>query len=794
MKTLSRFLLFVILLFVGLVSMAWYVTIWRPQPDYEGVVSLEGIREPVLILWDDYGVPHIQASNEEDLYVAVGYAHAQDRLWQLTLQQLVLEGRFAEFLGEDALPLDRYSRTMGFFRTAKAIERETSPEQMRLLSAYSRGVNQYIRKAGNNLPIEFSLLGIRPWEWTPAHTIGVTRLMGWNLTTGWWSKAVLGVLRDRLPPDQWSRLVPEWPADAPSSQDSLAARIFTTETALRSLLNRKGTGVGSNAWVVDGTKSATGYPLLAGDPHLGLDMPGFWYEVHLLLDGKQVSGATIAGAPYVVLGQNDHLAWSFTSLMLDNTDFFRIQVDPTDRSRYVADSSGGTVRLAGFDYVREAIPIKGGATEALEIRLTRFGPVINDIYPTDGYLPDQLLTLRWTGQDISHEAEALYRINWATSFQEFQDALPHFGVTGLNMIYGDRNGNIAMFSIGTIPIRREPLRFRNSWDPADAWSGSVPFEQMPRIINPKSGIISNANNPPVAHFPYYITAFYEPESRQQRILEVLSEPKRFTADDFAALQSDVLSVSARELTPLLLPALQSSEDTLVKMAIPYLLNWDYRYTTTATAATLFDMAFLKLSEAVFTPIMGADGYRTLVELENVPVRLLSGMLKRGEIPDSLIETAMSATVAQLVARFGTETSEWRWEQVHTIRLDPPLFREASRKPGAPAILRLIVNNVLSQGPYPVGGHSRTVNNGQYSWLDPFEMTLGASIRRIVDLGDLGSSRSVLPTGQSGNPLAKHFGDQTQLWLSGKTRIFQHNSRIAETDGIRKLTLQPATLP
>lgn len=786
MKLVFRYVLFFLILFFGIVCLAYYWTIARPQPDYEATIHLSGLQRSVTIHWDEYGVPHITAENEEDLYFAVGYVHAQDRLWQLTLQQMVLEGRFAEFLGKDALPIDRFSRTMGFMRAAKAIEAETSPEQMKLYKAYSDGVNQYIAKAGNHLPIEYSLTGIKPWAWTPAHTIGVTRLMGWNLNVSWWSKVMLGFLEDKLPADQWAALIPQWPGSGPSSQDSTMMSFLDSELSIRSLMNRKGTGVGSNAWVIDGSKSESGYPLLAGDPHLGLDMPGFWYEVHMTLNGRNVSGATVAGAPYVVLGQNDHLAWSFTSLMADNTDFFRIRVNPDDRSQYIA------TETKDFTYIRELIQTKEGEQEALEIRVTDFGPIINDIYPNKALVEGDLIAIRWVGQDVSHEGESLHKINWSASFQEFQDALPSFGVVGLNMMVGDRTGNIGMFTIGSMPIRRDPLRLRNSWDAADHWQGFIPYAELPKIINPPSGFISNANNPPMDSYPYYLTAFWEPESRQQRILEVLSERKRFTVDDFKALQNDVLSVNARELTPLIIPALQTSQDSLIQIAIPYLLNWDYRYSTSATAASLFDSFFMNLTRNTFLPKLGSDAYDNFIRMENMPTRLMSAMIQRGEVKDSLIIASLHETVESMLAQFGPETAEWRWEKLHTITLDPPVFREAAQAPGAPAVLKLILNNVLSKGPYPMPGHSRTVNNGQYDWHSPFEMTLGPSIRRVVDLKDLRSSWSVLPTGQSGNPLGDHFGDQTELWISGKYRIFQHHLTIAEHPDVRTMTLHPAT--
>lgn len=812
MKSFFRFLLLVFIVLAGFIALAVYWTFYKPLPRYEASLTVPELRSPVTIYWSDFGVPSIFAQNSNDLYTALGYVHAQDRLWQMTLAQLFVEGRFAEFLGEDAIEFDKFSRTIGFWRIAGELEAEMDPSDLQLLQAYSNGVNRYLQDNPNRLPVEFSLAGIKPLPWSPRHSIALSRVLGWELNVSWWSKIMLGYLENHLPPAALRELFPTWDQEAPRTLSAEQTRRLTatlmqfleTELDSRKMLEKSGTHVGSNAWVADGTRTESGLPLLAGDPHLGLDMPGKWYEVHLNLNGKNLSGATIAGAPIVVLGQNDHLAWSFTSLMGDDTDFFIEQINPEDRGQYLADIQDTVQVYKPFKTVREIIYTREGREVLHEVRYTQNGPVINDIYQNKPLLDDQLISMRWTGFEKSFEIKGLTMMGWAEDFQQFQSGLEYMGVPGLNIMYGDINGNIAMFTAANLPVRRSPsLVFRKGWVSEQRWNAFIPKEHLPRVINPASGYIANANNPVVGeNYPYYLTAFWEPDSRIRRIEEVLQSRRLHSSLTFKELQNDVFSHHARDLTYIILPVLETSEDTLIAAALPYLRNFDFNYTRNATAASLLDGFFLNFVESAFRPYFGDAVYENFIKLENFPIRITSAMLKEtnsvwlqtslGDTAyrDSLIITSMRESVLELYNRFGSETSEWRWENLHSVTFSPPLFGEAARSPDAPASLRLIVKNVLSKGPYPVGGHSMTVNNTQYDWANPYAQVLGASIRRIVDLADLSQSESVLPTGQSGNPLSRHYGDQSELWLTGKYRIFQHNNKIPDLARFRVMSLNP----
>lgn len=715
---------------------------------------------------------------------------------------------------EELIKLDTYQRTLGFWKIAQQLVDTLGQDERRVLNAYSNGVNAFIDNNSNRLPVEFSLAGIEPLEWTPVRSLAVSRLMGWELNMSWWSEVTYQYLKENLPPQQFDQLQLQYPNTAPTSLDDEESMGFSSalmpmlkqEIQKRELLEMEGTHVGSNAWVVDGSLTESGYPLLAGDPHLGLDMPGKWYEVHLNLNGRNVSGATLAGVPAVIIGQNDHMAWSFTSIMSDDTDFFLEQQDPEDRGRYVVDSlSNGEIAFESFEKVREIIKVKDGDDRSIEIRYTQHGPVISDIYPVPELTGDKLISMQWTGFELTNEMKSLYNINWAENFQDFKDALPSFGVPGLNFMYGDVEGNIAMYSVAKLPIRTgDPITLRAGWDPDQNWQGFIPFDELPRVINPEDGWIANANNKLTTDgYPYYIATFWEPPSRIERIEQILLNNENFSYRDFESLQNDSYSNFAAKLTPIILEILRDQDAYNFDLPISYLENWNFEYSLSSTAASIFDTFFLNFTENSLKDDLGEIAYENFTHHENIPVRTMTSLIdsestlfddkatEKIETREDMVIKSMQDAILFLSDSLGSEPYEWRWEQLHTITFKPPFFAQAAEAPSAPSTLKMIVNNVLSKGPYEVESHGMSVNNGQYRWDQPFEMILGASIRRISDLSDMSRSKSVLPTGQSGNPLSRHFGDQTDRWLNGEYRwLYQDSTALFEGSDVRTMQLVP----
>lgn len=811
MKKFLRYIFFLLILLIGAGGIAIYWTFYRPLPDYQATLEQPKLQQEVNIHWDTYGVPHIYAENKHDLYYSLGYVHAQDRLWQMTLNQMAAEGRFAEHLGKGFLPYDKLQRTLGFWRIAKKIEQTLSDSTRSQLQAYADGVNAYVENHPKSLPIQFTLADMQPIKWTITHSVALARLMAWELNLAWKSELTYAYLAEQLPPEKFSELLPNnrFLTDAISSSNSSWAQtlmpVLKVNESLNKLMGKEGAHVGSNAWAVSAKKSSTEFPILAGDPHLGLNIPGKWYEVHLNLNGKNLSGATLAGAPIVVLGQNDHLAWSMTNIMLDDTDFFQEAVNPDNPKQYVLDSLAGDPLYEEFEIQKEIIKIKNDDDTVFTRKLTHHGPVISDVFPEQEYVDNRVITMRWTGQDISHEIEALFTMNWAQSFEEFRRGARYFKVPGQNFIYADKAGNIAQLSLANIPIRNSnPVMLREGWEPTQNWQGYVPYEELPSIINPDRGWVANANvSPADENYPYYISIYWEPNARQRRIEQYLTQDQPLSPQAFQQMQNDTYSLYSRDITQMILPVLKNSEQLNFETVISYLENWDFSYDQSETAASIMDVFLLRLSENTFKDEMGSAAYENFVRFSAMPIRTIKRFLQNGssffdnvkttdrtESADEIIIQSMNEAVDFLHKNYGDEPFEWRWEQLHTITLEPPLFGEAADDPDAPAALKLIVNNLFSKGPYSVPGHDMSINNGEYNWNNPYEMRLGPSIRRIVDFSDLSRTLSIVPAGQSGNPLSQYYGDQTESWLNGQYKFLYQDSTFFNENQFKTMKLLP----
>ncbi|PKD44845.1 penicillin acylase family protein [Rhodohalobacter barkolensis] len=812
MRTFLKILLLLLFLIAGFAIIGTYWTFYKPLPDYSATLSLNGLNNPVDVHWDPYGVPYIYAESEEDLYYTAGYIHAQERLWQMTLQQLAAEGRFAEFLGEDLVELDKYQRALGFWETAQRIEDEASPEMVRLIQKYTDGVNDYARENARDLPIEFTLLDMEPIEWTSTHTFAVTRLMAWDQNIYWWSELAYASLEEKLEPNRLQELFPEYSDLYPTTLDDNQSRtiassimpVLSIEQKRRSLLSMEGSQWGSNAWAVSGEKSEGEMPILAGDPHMGLSIPGFWFEMHYNTPNQSITGASIPGAPFIILGNNDHMAWSITNMMADVLDFFVEQPDQDNPGRYIVDSNSENPETEPFRYRNELIKVKDGDDVLFRVRHTQNGPVISDLYDSDELLGDQLVSVAWTGHEVSQEGEAVYDMNRATNIDQFEEAVQKFKSPAMNFTYADRDGNIALFSAGNIPIRDyNPLLFRRGDDPSYRWNGQIPFNELPQLKNPPSGFVAHANNKlHTDSYRHYIGSFWAPPSRISRISRFLEGADSLSVLDMQQLQFDAFSDHAREITEEILPILRSDSENDFSTVLTYLENWDYNYHPNSTAASIFDLFFLNVSQNTLTDDIGEEAYEALISLNYLPIQIMSRLLtydsrffddiqtEETESREDLVRQSMLETISQLEEEFGDEAINWRWENVNQISLKPPLFTEAAEAPDAPGILRVIVSNLMSKGPYPVRGNAMTVNKAQYSWDNPFQVNLGPSIRRIIDFSSPGRSLSVLPTGQSGNPLSTHYGDQTDMWLEGRYRYIYRDSTFFQQTSYQTMHLLP----
>jgi penicillin G amidase len=783
-------------------SLAWffYYLITKSHPNISGTETVPGIKSEVSVYRDNYGVPHIYANSDHDAYYAVGYVHAQDRLWQMELIRRAGEGRLSEILGEPALKIDKMFRTLGLWRQAqKSVS--TVDEKTRLaLEAYADGVSEYIASHRGKYPIEFDVLNAEPEPWTVAHSLLVSRLMAWELNYSRWVDIVLGKLVENLGTAKASEIFPTWPEGAPliipedlkgKKSAAMADQLLKADQAFRHLLGNVGMESGSNAWVVSGAKSVTGKPILANDPHLLFSTPGRWYELHVVSPDVDVMGASIAGVPFVVIGRNQSIAWGVTNAMLDDEDFYVEDVDSVQYpTRYRFNGAWRSVEQRV-----DTILIKNNPPVLLTTYLTHRGPIVNRMEPAAQF-SRQLLSMRWVGHDNSDEAHALFMINRAHSWKEFLEGLSHFGVPAQNFVYGDVDGNIGYHTGGRIPIRKTKsatLPFPGWTDEFD-WKGYVPFEQMPQSFNPPEGYIATANNKIISDaFPHYVSNLWEPDWRIKRISEVLRGQERFTVEDMQRLQQDVFSPQARELVPIILKAYEASPTPPAdaQTALAYFRNWNFEMKANDVATTLFQSFLVRMVRNTFEDEMGPQLLGVYDTLATIPLAAITKLMKKGssawfddirtpqiETMDEIVRRSVEDGIRDLKAKFGGEIKEMRWGTAHQVEF-PHVF-------GSHELLR----RIFSIGPFPVGGSHSTVNKGDYRLSDPFSNHVGPSTRQVFDLSNGNNTRSVTPPGQSGQVFQHHYDDQIPLWLNGAYRTQLMDRSAIERAGYERLILRP----
>lgn len=744
-----------------------------------GSLPLHGLTAPVEVLRDEYGTPHIHAQNEHDLLLALGYVHAQDRLWQMDMARRLGLGRLSEVLGEKTVQFDRMFRIVGLRQVAEATEARLSPAFQERMEAYADGVNEYIRQHKGKYPVEFDMLGYEPELWRPLHTVLLGKVMAWEMNLSWWTDVTYGAIANRIGIERAMELYPDFPgtaipqvsADVWKAYAGLekgylhTAQEFAETCGTASLLG------GSNAWAVAPSRSEDGGVLLANDTHLQLQAPSQWYEVYLDAPGFSVGGMSIAGIPAIVAGRNGRIAWGITNAMADDADFFIEKVDSSDVNKYSYDGQWQQMTVH-----TEEIPVRGGESVPVTIRSTVHGPIVTDIQTMlQKVHPPFVASMRWTGADPDDQLEAFDQINRARTWQEFTAALKNYPGPGQNFVYGDVDGNIGYYCALKLPIREQKntLFPQAGWTRDSEWKGYVPFEQLPHLFAPPDGYVASANNKLVDNsYPYHISDLWEPSSRILRLRYVLgNDSTGFTVDDFQRLQVDDFSTFAQDLLPLIINAAQDSSftDSDKERIVEYLRNWNCRFAREDAATTIFQQFFVRLLYNTYADELGEDLFHDWVILSNVPVRVTQQLLRDGtshwfddvrtpeiETRDMIIRKSLQEAVLMLRAKCGNDMKTWRWGDVHTVTLRHPF---GFVKP---------LDKVFNIGPYPAAGGTTAIVSGEFSFNDPFAVTVGPSFRQIFDM-KTGEIRSVVPGGASGQVYHQHYRDQVEMWLNGVCR-------------------------
>lgn len=769
---LKRFALIVFLPLLIAVVWGW-VHMRRSLPQAQSRVTVAG-RGPVQIVRDEHGVPSLTAARDEDVYFAMGYVHAQDRMWQLEFQRRVVQGRLSEVLGRKALHQDAWMRTLGLHRSARTAWDALSEPAKHSLTAYADGVNAWLGEK-HPLPVEFQLLGVKPEPWTAIDSLAWSKMFALNLAGNLDKETAKYVAQQTLTPEQTAFFFSSRDRAVPApdrEQTASLARIGASQRSIERELNIGGKYAGSNAWVVSGKLTRDGTAILANDPHLGLQMPSVWYPVVQQGKSLRASGMTLVGLPVVIFGQNQHIAWGGTNLTADVQDLYFERVDGRGGNRYLADGQWETIETTV-----ESIPVASEFPAALhkpinpvrmEVRRTRNGPIISDVH---GRIT-QPVSLRWTALAADDRSyESFYRLSYARDWSSFRELFRDYVAPALNMLYADQGGNIGHLVVGRIPVRKSgdgsvPVP---GWEPEHAWTGVIPFDELPATFNPEKGYIVSANDKGIGDdYPYFISDDWAPPERAARIegllREKLARSGRITFDDHQPIQTDLVSLSAKKLLPLLTAV--KAQNPRQQEALQLLRAWDGAMDKESAAASIFNGWMRALGNELFASVVTEDwvrgserGYLSEV-LGGAPPDVVykaltdpketwcsrNGTTRRCE---TMLSASLDVALDELEKLAGSDPDDWQWGAIHQTSYTHQPFSQVK------GLSSLFERKVAS------GGGQDTVAVSSYVFRTPdgYLGTLGAGFRQIIQLGR-GTNRHLYmnSTGQSANVFSSHYAD------------------------------------
>ncbi len=749
-----------------------------------GILNVHGLQQPVRVQRDRWGVAHLYAQNQHDLFFAQGFVVAQDRLFQMELWKRSGQGRLAEILGPSYVKRDTNARLLRYRGDMDAEYASYAPDTKEILEAFTSGINAYIaeiqKPGGIGLPLEFQLAGFKPDPWKPEDCLN--RLAAYSMTNNGASELHNAQLISLLGAEKAASLLE---LDPPVKLDPAPGIDFSgLSPAL--LQNLVGSDVplhfpetpvqGSNNWTVSGALTATGKPFLANDPHRVIAEPSLRYIVHLVAPGWNVIGSGEPGLPGVAAGHNEKIAWGFTIFGLDQQDLYLAELNPADPHQYKTEH--GWERM---EVKTETIQVRGASPVTVELKFTRHGPVLWED-------SKRALALHWVGAEPGTAGYlGSLALDRAQNWQEFEQAMPRWKVPSENIVYADRDGNIGEHSTGLAPLRKNwtgllPVPETGGFE----WSGFVPNAELPHTYNPASGFVASANHKMIPENYAYAVGFqWAPSERFLRISEVISGAAKgghkLTLVDMENLQNDVVSLPARELQNLLKSAARNATSPATKL----LLDWDCAVAPDSSAATLHEFWVPELLDALTRKIVPAEAQKLVGKLS---LQRASQELSRpsiavfGENPeaarDALLLQALVTAEQKLAAKLGSDPKNWAWGQLHRVSFFHPLD---TITPAA--------KSLFDRGPAARPGDGTTVD-ATYFGGGSFDQLAGASYREIFDLSDWDNALGVNVPGQSGQPASPHYDDLLPLWLHGQYFPLRYTKPLVDRETRDVLELKP----
>ena len=792
---------FLVMLIVS--GIIFYNILNSSLPEYEGEISNSEISADVQIYRDSMAIPYIIAKTEEDAAFALGFVHAQDRLFVMDIMRRAGEGRLSEVMGEKSVPFDKMFRTVGLKRIVDRNIKNINAKSLSLLNAYAKGVNLYIHNAEGNYPAEFDVLGYDPEEWQPEHSLIVGRMMAWELNISWWIDFTFSFLVQKFGEEKVLEILPDYPENSKlllpmemKNYPPIDKSVVEVDKQFRDFMGMSGTHLGSNNWVVNGKKSSSSLPIIANDTHLHFSAPSRWYAVVIRGGDWNVEGFTIPGTPAVVVGKNKNISWGVTNIMLDDADFYVEKLDSTQK-KYLFNDEWKSLSI-----IKDTIKVKNEKEIVFEIKSTHRGPIISNIHPFSVLYPESkssaMISMRWLGADFSDELYAFYSIDKAKSWNEFKSAFQYYGLPGQNFVYADKSGNIGYMFGGRLPLRNavNPTFIYDGTTDKYDWKGLVPINELPSIFNPLTNYIATANNKLVKDFKYHISNIWEPSSRSERIQTLLTAKEKHSVEDYKKYQMDITSPYAEKIVKHILSSFEGIKvvDANLNSALQMFRQWDFKMNEFSQVPTIYAMFLKCFLQNTLLDEMGKDLLNEYVFIANVPYRVTLKMLADSsnswfdnistpkiESKNEIIRKSLSDALSDLENSFGRDVAKWQWGSLHKAT-----FKHSFS--GASSLLDKFINI----GPLSIGGDGTTLFNTEYPFKEgiksyplfdhgQFDNILGPTMRYIFDFSKPDEFNMVLTTGQSGNFMSEHYGDMSELWLRGNYVTVRTDEQSIKSD-------------
>lgn len=790
MKIIKRIFIILIIILITIITAIWFL-LKHQSPVYSGEIVFEDLEEKAEVLFDEYGIPHIYAQNEQDAYFALGYVQAQERLFQMELYRRLIQGRASEIFGEALIPTDKYFLTLGLNKLAKeAAKKHFSPpldqDFQKPVIAYLKGINAFV--AEDRLPVEFALIGIEPEPFTVEDMYASL-----NLTALGFSFAQNDdLLMNYIYHDLGEEYMKDFSTDfIPQDPQAYVKQLMGHH--LERSMEEIGLPIweGSNAWVIAPSKTKSGKAVFANDTHIGFSQPAIWYEAHIHYPGFEFYGSFLPMVPYGIIGHNRKLAWGMTIFPFDNMDYVNLE-SYGDPSSYIYDQD-----TLSYEFIDYEIKVKGARSEKFTLQKSALGPVINHLEPIIDSLYPSKVALNWSLYHLDLTAvQAVYQMNRAQNMKEFRAALPLIDIVGLNVMYADIEDNIAWWACGKIPKRDSLSRsfmFLNSANELDKYERFLSFDENPYLVNPSQGFVATANNNPVLSGSHFVRGNYLPADRIHRINQALLEKNDWDVEACKRLQLDHQSTVKRDLAHFISAQLiDLPQQGAYLQAAEVLSNWDGNYDLDAIAPTIFEKMYFHIGQQTLADELGPQMFKRFIKTymikKTLPVIIenehsLWWQKKNADertSRDQILTLAFMISIDELSRDLGSQVENWTWDQVNSLTHEHPVGK---RKP---------MNHLYNVGPFPVAGGNQVLNKMSAPLTSDLihQVSSGPALRLIIDFADVTGGLNISPTGQSGNFYSPHYSDQAEMFVDGEYRAMLMDRNEVEAIKHQVLLLKP----